>query len=404
MKNIILLTIDVLRKDVLGCYGNTSRLTPFIDSLQNKCIKFTRAQACGPYTQASFPGILTSSYYLEYGKTKGLSPQRKLVSELLKQAGIVTAAFHSNPYLSDFLGWNRGWDIFYDSMEEEVDDKTPYIKGDVMNGKIAKWLSSYTQHGEYEPFFLWLHYMDVHEPYIPERKYIDIIDPSITIGQDEMYNLFKDVLLKRDVSDKGSIKLLKKLYYAHIREVDDYIKEFYSILKKFALLQDSIIIITADHGDEFDEHGGLSHHDDKLYSELINIPLLIYDSSKDKGEVCDKLISNVDISPTIIHLFGLDPVANFEGYSLLPLADYPEKGCFGEAGDQRSEQGRDIENDIYYYREQDLKVIYRAKVNTWEMYNLKADPKELNNIVNISPDVERLKNKLKPRVRRWTSK
>ena len=68
MKNVILLTIDTLRKDVLGCYGNKEGLTPFIDSLQDKCILFNRCRAIGPYTQASFPGILTSSFYLEFGK------------------------------------------------------------------------------------------------------------------------------------------------------------------------------------------------------------------------------------------------------------------------------------------------------------------------------------------------
>jgi len=400
MKNVILLTVDALRKDALGCYGNENGLTPFIESLQDKCIKFTKGQTIGPYTQASFPGILTSSYYLEYGKPKGLSPQRTLISEPLKQAGIVTAAFHSNPYLCDYLGWNRGWDVFYDSMEEEVDPKTPYIKGDVINSKVDKWLSSHTRGGEYRPFFLWLHYMDIHEPYVPERKYINMVDPSISLSQDEMYNLFKDVLLKRDVSNEGVVKLLKKLYQAHVREVDDDIKEFFGILGKLDLLQDSVIIITNDHGDEFNEHGGLSH-DAKMYSELIDMPLLIYDPSKNKGEVCDSLVSNIDISPTIVHLFGLAPVEGFEGHSLLPLEEYPQKGCFGEALYHEVGQKPDIEKDVYFYREQDLKVIYRANLDKWEMYDLKVDPKELNNIVNISPEAEGLKAKLKPRVRRW---
>ena len=84
MKNVILLTIDALRKDAVGCYGNESGLTPFIDSLQDNCIRFTKGQTSGPYTQASFPGILTSSYYLEYGKPKGFSPQRTLISEPLR--------------------------------------------------------------------------------------------------------------------------------------------------------------------------------------------------------------------------------------------------------------------------------------------------------------------------------
>ena len=181
MKNVILLTIDTLRRDVLGCYGEGT-FTPFIDSVQDQCIRFYKAHSPGPYTRAAFPGILTSSYYLEYGKQKRLSGKRVLVSELLKKAGMMTAAFHSNPYLSAYFGWNRGWDVFYDSMQDEVDPKVPYIKAEKINQKVETWLSSHLSQEGHRPFFLWLHYMDVHEPYVPARKYIDMVDASIRLS------------------------------------------------------------------------------------------------------------------------------------------------------------------------------------------------------------------------------
>ena len=373
-------------------------MTPTFDFLRDKSLIFTKGQTTGPYTQASFPGILTSSYFLEFGQPKGLHPLRILISEPLEEAGITTAAFHSNPYLCSYLGWNRGWDVFYDSMEDEVEPRVPYTRGNIVNQKAINWLSSYCKSETKKPFFLWLHYMDVHEPYIPEKKYIDMVDPSITIGQDEMYDMFQNVLLKRDVSDPAKVALLKKLYDIHVREVDTYFEEFLNCLGNLGLLENTVIIITNDHGDEFNEHGGLSH-DDKMYSELIDMPLIIYGTGETL--VCDKLVSNIDIPPTIIHLFGLGPVEKFEGHSLLPLADYPEKGVYGEAIDQHSQRGGDLDKDIYFYREKDLKIIYRANLDSWEMYDLKEDPKELNNIVNTSPEAEIMKSKLKPRVRRW---
>lgn len=403
MKNVILLTIDATRKDVLGSYGNKNGLTPFIDSLQNECIRFSKAQAIGPYTQASFPGILTSSYFLEYGKPEELSPLKTIISEPLKEAGIVTAAFHSNPYICEYLGWNRGWDVFYDSMEDEVEDRIPYVRGREINKKVSDWLSSYVSEGHYKPFFLWLHFMDVHEPYMPERKYIDMIDPSLSLNQDEMYQLFENTLCKRDASDPGKVAVLKKLYNAQVREVDTYVQEFFNTLQKFDILKESVVIITSDHGDEFGEHGGLSH-DAKMYSELINVPLLIYNPARNRGETCDNLVSNIDIPPTITYLFGLDEVEGFEGHSLLPLENYPEKGCFGEAIHHEMGRGGDIERDIYYYREQDLKVIYQANLDHWEIYDLEADPAEMNNIADISPIAGELKNKLRPRARRWAKK
>jgi len=302
-------------------------------------------------------------------------------------------------YLSDFFGWNRGWDVFYDSMDADVTPEVPYVKGDGINKKVGEWLSSHTKEKEYKPFFLWLHYMDVHEPYVPERKYIDIVDPSINLTQDKMFNLFKNILLKRDISNKETVRLLKKLYDAHVREIDDYIKDFFGILEKLNLLKNSMIIITSDHGDEFGEHNGLSH-DGKMYSELIDIPLLIYDYDRARGEVCDALVSNIDIPPTIVHLFALEPVKDFEGHSLFPLEDYPKKRCFGEAISKIGHKEKETDKPIYFYQEDELKIIYREDSSIWEMYDLKEDPKELNNIINTSAKAEEMKEKLRPRIKK----
>jgi arylsulfatase A-like enzyme len=400
MKNVILLTIDTLRKDVLGCYTGEG-FTPFIDSIQDNCIRFTKAHSTGPYTQAAFPGILTSSYYLEYGRQKMLSEKRIIISEVLQRAGITTAGFHSNPYISAYFGWNRGWDLFYDSMEDEVDDKAPYITAGEINKKVSAWLSSHTQGAaDYKPFFLWVHYMDVHEPYVPDRRYIDMVDPSIDLDEEEMFGLFKDVLLKRDVSDKGIVELLKKLYCAHVREIDEGVREFFGTLETYGLVKESMIIITSDHGDEFGEHGGLSH-DGKMYEELVNVPLLIYEPERTSLEVSDLLVSTLDIPATIASLFGLEPVDSFEGHSLLPLKDYDIEGIFGEAVDKRGSKEKGEEKEVHYYLEGDLKIIYRQADDSWELYDLNSDPGERTNIIETSPASEEMKDKVKPRLRRY---
>ena len=405
MKNVILITLDATRKDVLGCYGNVKNLTPFIDSLQDRSIMFTRGQAIGPYTQASFPGILTSSYYLEYGKPSGYAPQRTLVSEVLQRCGITTGAFHSNPFITEELGWNRDWDVFYDSMDEEEEPELAYVQGNIVNMRVEHWLSSHVGSKEYNRFFLWLHFMDVHEPYMPSKKYREMVDPSLEIQPYEMFNLF-EMVKKRDITDPIKVEFLKRLYDIQVREVDTYVQEFFNHVEKLGILEDTVFIITSDHGDEFGEHGGLSH-DNKMYAELIDIPLIIYDPTRTKGDICDKLVSNIDIPPTIIHLFDCDPVPAFEGSSLLPIIDYPDRGVYGEAVYQLSphrgdaERGPDMSRDIYYYREGDMKVIYRANLDNWEMYDLKEDQQELNNIINTSKCANELKQKLMPRVRRW---
>ena len=400
MKNVVLLTIDTLRKDVLGCYGG-GNLTPFIDSIQQQCLRFTQAHSSGPYTQAAFPGILTSSYYLEYGRQKMLSGKRTLISEALQRAGIVTAGFHSNPYISAYFGWNRGWDVFYDSMEEDVEEEVPYIKAGAINSKADRWLASHVGAGAgYKPFFLWLHYMDVHEPYVPDQHYIDLVDPSVRPNRAEMLRLFKEVLLKRDVAHKETVALLRTLYCAHVREMDDAVKELFDILERREVLKDTSLMLTTDHGDEFGDHGGLSH-DGKMYSELVHVPLIIYEPTRQQGEVSDTLVSTLDVPPTIVHLFGLDRIEAFEGRSLLPLQDYPPRGVYGEAVDKHGSHEKGEEKEVHYYREGDLKVIYHERGDVWELYDLTVDPQERNNIIDTSPAAERMREKVRPRVRRF---
>jgi arylsulfatase A-like enzyme len=399
MKNVILVTLDATRRDVFGLYGSTRGLTPFADSLKGSSLVFTACQSAGPYTQASFPAILCSGYYLDYGKPQGLAPQRTLVSEALQKTGITTAGFHSNPYCSSMLGWERGWDTFYDSMDDDLpDDRIPYVQGTVINEKVTEWLSSHTVNKDYNPFFLWAHYMDVHEPYMPEKRYVDMVDPSITISQDKMYALFENTLLKRDVSDPAKVSLLKKLYDIHVREVDSYLESLFKSLESMGILKDTAVIITSDHGDEFNEHGGLSH-DDKLYSELIDVPLIIYGTGQSGS--CPDVVSTVDIPPTILSLFGLDPSAAFQGTSLLPHDKYLPKAAFGEAINQKSVKGGDMTKDSYFCRVGDIKLICRADLDQSELYNLKDDPGEHNNLAASSPQLANLQAQLKPRVRRW---
>jgi hypothetical protein len=101
-----------------------------------------------------------------------------------------------------------------------------------------------------------------------------------------------------------------------------------------------------------------------------------------------------------VHLFGLELVKDFEGHSLLPLRDYPQKGCFGEAIGKVGHKEKDIDKPVYFYRENDLKIIYRETENIWEMYNLKEDRKEVNNIIDTSSVADDMKEKLRPRIRK----
>jgi len=226
----------------------------------------------------------------------------------------------------------------------------------------------------------------------------NIVGSTLGLNKEEMLEMFKTCILKQNLSNSDSVSVLKNLYEIHVREVDLYIEKLCKAFEDKRVLKDSIVILTSDHGDEFGEHGGLSHLD-KMYSELIDTPLLIYNTGQ--TEDCDLLVSNVDVSPTICSFFGAAPADNWEGQSLLPLEDYASKGVFGEAIDMKSKKDGDMSRDIYFYREEDLKIIHRPIENKWEMYDLETDAAEQNNIIESHPKSEDMKTVLLPRIRRW---
>jgi arylsulfatase A-like enzyme len=130
------------------------------------------------------------------------------------------------------------------------------------------------------------------------------------------------------------------------------------------------------------------------------MPLIIY-GPEESGR-CDTVVSNIDIPPTIVDLFGLAPVDAFEGQSLVPTAGYEARGAYGEAIDQRAKKGGDVSKDVYFYREGPLKLIHRPGVDGWELYDLDVDPGEQKNIYETSSSAaQRLASKLLPKVRRW---
>jgi arylsulfatase len=216
-----------------------------------------------------------------------------------------------------------------------------------------------------------------------------------------MFALFKENMLGRDTSNTDVVDLLKKLYLAHVSEVDEYTRMLFDILDSRHLLQDTVVIITSDHGEEFNEHGGLSH-DGKMYSELIRTPLVVCNYDIEKNVVCDKLVSAIDIAPTIVNLFELDPEPNFQGQSFLPVDSFTEKGCFGEAVGKLSHKIKPTDKPAYFYCEKDLIIFYREEDDKWELYDLQADPGEVNNIIETSPKAVTMKEKLKPRIGRNT--
>lgn len=416
--NIVLITIDCLRADHVSCLGYHRKTTPTIDELSEKGVLFSTAISNGPYTATSFPSILTSTYALMSPpveeKTSFLSYERPSIAEIFQKNGYMTAAFHSNPLLSDFFGYDKGFDLFQDHVRKtnshgfiskhkrKIKRKyaneprfyrifkraesffsrkkselaiylkryAPYEKAETINREALEWIASAGQNEK--NFFIWIHYMDVHTPYLPPQSLLKHISAV---------RLWRESETKGEVSSTN-LKRLIKLYDEEIRYTDHELGVFLKNLQELDVgLHNTSVIVTSDHGDEFMEHGGLGHGPitvrPKLYDELLRVPLVIAGESLPRKKV-DNQVSLLDLGPTILELVGLEKSSGFLGKSLVPQIisqSTLERAVISEY-ESEGERG-------YSYRTKNWKYILTFNQEPRiELYNLRKDATEQKNVAN----------------------
>lgn len=409
MKNVILITIDCLRADHVSCLGYHKRITPTLDNLAKDGVLFSHALSTGTSTLISFPGILASTYPQYRSEDRRWLPRDKpLISEILKRGGYKTAAFHSAPFLSKYFTYDRGFDVFYDSLvfkHPKIGRKTMGPKYEMYTGAILKakllfstFLSPYIPYEECQminqraiqwlqsnkdSFFLWLHYMDTHFPYSPLKRY-----SSEHLSRSSVNRIMRKMILNKEKITGEELKSMIGIYDSAIRYVDYEIGFLLEKLKGAGIYDSSLIIVTADHGDEFREHGSIGHGGmahalpQKPYDELIHVPLIIKCPGLGKGLIIDQVVSLLDLAPTVLDLIGFQREKEFIGESLLPvIRDKKETvGAISESYVFRAKK------EIISYRTSGWKFIMDKNTKKYELYNLKTDPKEMNNLYEIETD------------------
>lgn len=392
--NVVLVTIDALRYDYLGYVRNcpkTKSITPNIDAFAHYSIKFENMFAQGPYTRTSFPAIFTSLYpsmsttIIDEKIGPGLAPSVTTFPELLRKSGYVTAGFHTNPFLVARFNYNKGFDVFNDRLPPpltffgkpfytpydyifrkmvNVIEKHSFIKSknldsNYINNQAIAWLKKNYK----EKFFLWVHYMDCHGPYLDDGGLFDKAVHGEKLKQEEIFEL-------------------KKSYKKSIRFADKSFGSLLSRLENMQLLEKTIVILCSDHGDEFNEHGGFSHHD-KLYDELLHVPAIIYHPSLSPMRI-DSFSTLLDIAPTVLDLLGIERYKEFLGKSWLPTMS----GESQDKWDYIISEAR-LEKDINHIsiRTQRYKYIFNEPIQGRELYDVIQDPKESRNIVERYPKI-----------------
>jgi len=431
--NVVLITIDTLRADHLSCYGYKRNTSPNIDNLAKKGIIFTKAETQKTSTAPSLASVLTGTYTNRHLVNRnGVSLQGFNITlpETLKKYGYKTATFLSNPVLGNRFGFRQGFDYFGDLSDLNKDFKEDeLVESRQLNKMIIPWLEK--NYGQ--KFFLWIHYRDPHSPYIVPAEY-----ERLYVG-DELYGKHKNKNIKIGDSYFGEIKHNVVLngstdidyyisqYDAEIKFNDDSIGELFDVFEQLKLFENTLIILTADHGESLGEHNYYFSHGDNAYEPTSWVPLIIYHPLLPEGKVVSNVVELVDIYPTIVNLLRLYVEPQVQGKSLLPIINNDQSSASGfeyartvgswhvgyETNSIRNERwkliydvdeywvyfDRIVEARLKFWRQKNGINPYRSRVYKTELYDLDSDPGETR---NLSPSELPVEDRLRTLLFEWT--
>ena len=406
--NIILLTIDTLRADMLNCYGYNTPLTPNIDRLAASGIRFEQAISGGSWTQAAFPVIMTSSYPAMYGGCLGrLASERPSPIEMLAAHGYTTGGFSTNPHLSRTTGYNRGFHHFSDLVPKEVDPRLRRIKGGQrllrnpffhyglrlignrmrparlyssaaeLTDSFCRWLGLVDM-----PFFAWIHYMDLHWPYHLEESLTHPRDIA-QAWQDHAIMYGRSNYNGNERITAAQRKHFIGLYEQSLQYLDAQIGQLLDHLEKSAYASNTMIILLADHGEEFLDHGRWGHWESNLYDEILRVPLIIRMPDRPGSQIIRRQVRLLDIMPTVLDLCECPVPGDIMGTSLVPLWTQREGEYDVEVA--VSEMRRDPWHRVAV-RTEEFKYIWDSKrPDQPDLYDLRADPAEKQNVSSLYP-------------------
>lgn len=303
-RNVILISIDTLRADHMGCYGYDKPTTPRIDALAEQSVVLKNTYATSPWTLPSHTSMFTGLFADVHGMNTPksvLKDKAVTLATVMKKQGYRTGAVVCAPFLDQHYGLNIDFDVYdTDLIHPKVKNPRRIKVANVVTKKALRYIDN--QKGK--PFFLFLHYWDPHHPYNPAKKYVNMFDPDYT-GKINGFSIRKrkDMILGMPERD---LQHIVALYDGEIRFTDDGIGKLLDGLAQRGLDQKTMIVITADHGEEFLEHGGRAHLS-QCWDEIVRVPLIFHVPwIKRFAQSFDDAASLVDIFPTICDLLNID--------------------------------------------------------------------------------------------------
>lgn len=393
--NVIVITLDTLRAQNMSLHGYSRLTTPHLDRLAQNGVVFNDCYSpwipTDPAHTTLFTGkdVFTHQIVTQHGKAE-LDEDIHSLAEILKSKGYFTGA-------ADFLElwFSRGFDL-YEKYVWDADPETPMCKAEAVNEKALYLIDQAV--GQDKPFFLWFHYWDPHSPYLPpgpfNRMYYtgnekDSGNRSMeAMWQLEAFKGYFDAWLN-GVTD---IRFPCALYDSAINYLDSALLQIWNRLQELKLMEETLLVVLSDHGEELDEHElWFDHHG--LYDTILKVPLIFHCPGKiPPGKRVDGTVTLLDVAPTILELIGLGELIEeekMEGRSLVPYFDsflpsFPQPLFLTESCWMRKKGVRTGEWKLIVEWGGTPQHFKRPDV---ELYNLMADPGELQNLADEKPKI-----------------
>lgn len=392
--SVILIVVDTLRADHLSQYGYERETSSGLAEFASHSTKFTRAYATSSWTKPSvaslFTGLLPSTHrVLVRGRV--LSPRFETLAERLSQAGWTSSAFSGNLFISDQTGYEQGFESFLG----HDGDVLAYPDVGDMQKVVDTWLT-HSERGA-EPLFLYFQPMNCHGPYlVPETRRSDLLGhepaPDFRYRGQLMQSIVKhgDLAARKDVTPE-IVQSLTDQYDTAVRYSLDTVGTLLESLRSSDLYEESLIVITSDHGEELFDHGGFSHAY-TLFEEVVRVPLWIKLPGQTRAATIDRPVSLLDLYPTILDLVGLDIPAGLHGISLSPVLSGDTSSGPSDLRPILYEtrwQNRAVAAGVRVgpYKMIDIRTNYEGRQNTQLLFNLDDDPRELQDLAAVRPEI-----------------
>jgi arylsulfatase A-like enzyme len=410
--NIILISVDTLRPDHLGCYGYHRNTSPRIDQLATEGALFENAISSTSWTLPAHCAMFTGLADTVHGcldMDRRLDDSRTTLAERFKAVGYATVGFFSGPALHPIFGVSQGFDKYVDctSFSEltlRVATAGQSLDGgvvgaaahaDITNPRVYEEVQKWLKENVRRPFFMFIHMWDVHSDFIPPPPYDRKFDPDYA-GSVTGENFIIDPSINPKMPQRD-LEHIIALYDGEIAWTDEHIGKILDDLERLELRDSTVVMLLADHGEEFFEHGRKGHRK-TLYDEVIRIPLIVcYPGRVPAGQRFQQQARMIDVVPTLLELVGMPAPTDVMGQSLVPLFSGRRLPDDPLAVSELFSVGRELRS----FRRPDRKMIYNEQTRAALLYNLAADPGEAAPLPDAAGPIAQLMSDDAQRARRW---